>query len=166
MVMGVRLLLVDDDPIALQAVSYTLRHFLPAVTVETCMNPISALLRLQNESFAVVLSDFNMPDMNGLALLRAAQEGGADASFILMTGDSTDDMLTDGLRLGLFALVEKPLNRATFIPLVQQAIECHGLRQELTELRGTLREPGVEWGSLMGKLTAGTEKVFQPPLPY
>ena len=164
--MAVRLLVVDDDSFGLQAVSHTLRHYLPTATLETCGCPVSALLRLQGESFAVVLSDFNMPEMNGLGLLRAARERGSDASFILMTGDSTDDMLTEGLRLGMFPLVNKPLNRATFIPLVQQAIECHRLRQEVTELRRTLRESGVEGGCLMRGLVAETEEVFQPSLPY
>jgi DNA-binding NtrC family response regulator len=157
--MAVRLLLVDDDPCALQAVSHTLRHFLPALTIEACNSPVSVLLKLRSDSFAVVLSDFNMSEMNGLSLLRAARECGSDASFVLMTGDSTADMLTEGLRLGLFALLDKPLNRATFIPLIQQAIECYRLRQEVAELRQTLRESGVEWGSL-------TEEVFQPLLPY
>lgn len=161
-----RLLLVDDDPFALQAVSHTLRHHLPTVTIETCMNPVSALLRLQAQSFAVVLSDFNMPNMNGLHLLRAARECGSEASFILMTGDSTDGMLTEGLRLGMFALVDKPLNRAALIPLVQQAIECHRLRQEVTELRQALIDSGVELGSLMRGLVAEAEKVYQPLLPY
>ena len=164
--MAVRLLLIDDDPFALQAVSYTLRHHLPTVTIETCANPVSAVLRLRSESFAVVLSDFNMPDLNGLRLLRAARECGSEASFILMTGDSTDDMLTEGLRYGMFALLHKPFNRTELIPLIQQAIECHRLRQEVTELRRTLRESGVEWGSLMGRLAAETEEVFQPLLPY
>jgi len=59
--MEVRLLLVDDDPCVLQAVSQTLRHFLPAVSIDTCMNPTSALVRLLGGSFSVVLSDFNMP---------------------------------------------------------------------------------------------------------
>ena len=164
--MAVRLLVVDDDSFALQALSHTLHHYLPTVSIETCGSPVSALLRLQGESFAVVLSDFNMPEMNGLRLLRAARECGSDASFILMTGDNTEDKLTEGLRLGMFALVNKPLNRATFIPLVQQAIECHRLRREVTELRRTLRESGVDWGCLMRDLVAETEEVFQPLLPY
>ena len=164
--MTVRLLLVDDDPFALQAVSHTLRHFLPTLSLETSVNPVSALLKLERESFAVVLSDFNMPDMNGLGLLRAAREAGSEASFILMTGDSTDDMLIEGLRLGIFTLVNKPLNRATFIPLVQQAIECYRLRQEVTELRRTLRESGVEWDCLIRCRSAETEEMFQPLLPY
>jgi len=115
---AVRLLLVDDDRYTLEAVSQTLRHFLPSLTIETCSNPVSALSRFRHELFSVVLSDFTMPDMNGLSLLRAARESGSDASFIVMTGNSTDNMLTEGLRLGMFALVDKPLNRGTFIPLV------------------------------------------------
>jgi DNA-binding NtrC family response regulator len=164
--MAVRLMLVDDDPFALEAVSHTLRHYLPAVTIETCVNPVSALRGLQAQSFAVVLTDFNMPGMNGLCLLRAARENGSDASFIVMTGDGTDDILTEGLRLGMFALMDKPLNRLALIALVQQAIECHRLRQEVAELRRTLLESGVEWGCLTRGLIAETDEVFQPPLPY
>ena len=164
--MAVRLLLVDDDRYTLEAVSQTLRHFLPSLTIETCSNPVSALSRFRHELFSVVLSDFTMPDMNGLSLLRAARESGSDASFIVMTGNSTDNMLTEGLRLGMFALVDKPLNRGTFIPLVQEAIECHRLRQEVSALRRTLQEAGVDWESFMVKLTAETEEVLQPLLPY
>jgi hypothetical protein len=75
-------------------------------------------------------------------------------------------MLTEGLRLGLFSLVDKPLKRAMLIPLVQQAIECHRLRQEVSALRRTLKEAGVEAESLIGKLAAQTNEVFQPLLPY
>jgi DNA-binding NtrC family response regulator len=164
--MAVRLLLVDDDPFALQAVSHTLRHFLPAISIETCLNPVSALVKLRHESFAVVLSDFNMPDMNGLGFLRATREAGSDASFILMTGDSTDDMLTEGLRLGMFALVNKPVNRATFIPLVQQAIECYRLRQEVAELRRTLVESGNSLGEWMHSVGVALDVDTQPFLPF
>jgi DNA-binding NtrC family response regulator len=99
-------------------------------------------------------------------LLRTARESVADASFIVMAGEGTQDILTEGLRLGMFALVDKPLNRLALITLVQQAIECHGLRQEVAELRRTLTELGVEWGSLMRGLVEGMEEVFQPLVPY
>ena len=160
--MSTYLLLVDDDPCALEAVASTLQHYLPALSIVSCDSAVSALSRLRQESFAVVLSDFKMPNMNGLGLLRAARECGCDASFILMTGDSTDDMLVEGLRLGMFALVDKPLNRATFIPLVQQAIECHRLRQEVAALRRAV----IEMGSVTPVILEDSEEVFQPSLPY
>jgi two-component system, NtrC family, C4-dicarboxylate transport response regulator DctD len=164
--MGLKVLLVDDDPCALQAVASTLRRYLPALTIESCESAVSALSRLRHEPFAVVVSDFKMPDMNGLGLLRGTRECGSDASFILITGDSTDDMLTQGLRFGMFALVEKPLNRSTFIPLVQQAIECHRLRQEVAELRRALIESDVVCGSAIQGLIPETDEAFQPSLPY
>jgi len=117
--------------------------------------------KLQAEFFAVALTaGFNMAGMNAIMLLRAARESGADASFIVMTGEGTEDILTEGLRLGMFALVDKPLNRLALIALVQQAIECHRLRQEVAELRRTLGECGVERGSLMGTLAAESEASF------
>lgn len=164
--MSVRLMVVDDDPLTLEALSDTLRRHLPTAAIETFADASSALTRLQTESFAVVLTDFNMPDMNGLLLLRAAREDGSDASFIVMTADGSVDMLTEGLRLGMFALLNKPLNRLVLIPLVQQAIECHRLRREVAELRRTLIESGVELGSLMRGLVSETDEVFQPLLPY
>jgi DNA-binding NtrC family response regulator len=156
--MAVRLLLVDDDPVALDGLSQTLRLHLPAVTIETYDHPVLALRRLRSDSFAVVVSDVHMPEMNGLDLLRGARECGSDASFILMTGDSTADMLAEALRFGVFALLDKPLNQATFLPLVQQAIECHRLREEVAALRRTLKDSGV--------VMAPMEEVFQPLLPY
>ena len=50
--MDVRLMLVDDDAVALDTLSHTLRHYLSTVAIETYTNPSKALLRLQAESFA------------------------------------------------------------------------------------------------------------------
>ena len=160
--MDIQVLLVDDDPCTLETVAFTLQHYLPALTIESCQSAVSALSKLRQQSFAVVLSDFKMPEMNGLSLLRATRECGCDASFLLMTGASTEDMLVEGLRLGMFALVEKPLNPATFIPLVQQAIECHRLRREVAALRRTV----LETGSVTPAFLEETEQVFQATLPY
>jgi DNA-binding NtrC family response regulator len=164
--MQARLMVLDDDCVALDCLTVTLcRHF-PAAFIEKFNDPRQALLAIQHASVDVVLTDFSMPGMDGIQLLRAARESGSDASFIVMTGNSTDDMLTEGLRFGMFALLHKPLNRGALIPLVQQAIECHRLRQEVSELRRTLIDSGVDLGSLMSGLIEEKLEVFQTPLPY
>lgn len=164
--MDVRLMLVDDDALALDSLSHTLRHYLPSAAIEAFANPSKALLRLQAEPFAVVLTDFNMPGMNGLSLLRTARENGSDASFIVMTGDATEDMLAEGLQHGMFGLLNKPINRAALIPLVQQAMECHRLRREVATLRRTLIDSGVELGNLVPSEAARAGDWFQPLLPF
>lgn len=159
-------MLVDDDALALDSLSHTLRHYLSTVAIETFTNPSQALRRLQAESFAVVLTDFNMPGMTGLRLLRTAREHGSDASFIVMTGAATEDMLTEGLQHGMLGLLRKPVDRAALILLVQQGMECHRLRCEVAVLRRTLIESGVELGSLVASGRANPSDVFQPLLPF
>ena len=164
--MTVPLMLVDDDPLTLVSLTQTLRQHLPSVMVEAFADPILALRRLQERPFAVVVTDFNMPGIDGFQLLRSAREAGSAASFIVMTGDSTEDMLTEGLRFGMFGFIDKPLNRVALITLVQQAVECHRLRQEVAELRRTLIEAGTELGGFVRTLAPELEEAFQPPLPY
>lgn len=164
--MDVRLMLVDDDALALDSLSHMLRHYLSSVAIEAFADPSKALLRLQAEPFAVVLTDFNMPGMNGLRLLRAARENGSDASFIVITGDPTEDMLTEGLQHGMFGLLNKPVNRAALIPLVLQAMECYRLRREVASLRRMLIDSGVELGSLVPSEAARASDWVQPLLPF
>jgi len=164
--MAVSLMLVDDDPLALASLTQTLRRHLPTAIVEAFGDPTLALPRLQDQPFAVIVTDFSMPAINGFGLLRSAREAGSDAAFIVMTGDSIDSMLVEGLRFGVFGIIDKPINRLALIALIQQAIESHRLRQEVTELRRTLIEAGTELGSLVRGIVPETEEAFQPPLPY
>jgi DNA-binding NtrC family response regulator len=164
--MQTRLMIVDDDCLALDCLAAMLcRHF-PAASIETFNDPRQALLAIQQASFNVVLTDLNMPGMSGIHLLRAAREAGSDASFIVMTGDSADDILTEGLRLGMFALLHKPLNRTALIPAVQQAMECYRLRKEVAELRRTLVESGNSLGEWMHSVAVALDVDTQPVLPF
>jgi len=79
-----------------------------------------------------------------------------------MTGDSTDSMLIEGTRFGLFGFIDKPINRLALIVL----IECYRLRQEVTELRRILVDSGVRMEGIMPGVTSPPEKMVQPRLLY
>ena len=164
--MQARIMVVDDDSASLQSLSEMLHHHIASASVQTFTSPHTALLTLREREFDLVLSDFQMPGMNGISLMKAARENGCDASFILMTGEASEHLLTDGLRVGMFALLHKPLNRAALVPLLQQAIDCHRLRKEVTELRRMLVECGVELGVLVHNWATETDEYFQAQLPY
>lgn len=161
-----RLMLVDDDSVALDALSQTLRRHFPALAIESFTDPSTALLHLVDTRFGVVITDFNMPTMNGLSLLRTARERGIESSFIVVTADAADHLVTDGLRLGMFGLLTKPLNRATLVPLVQQAMECYRLRQEVTALRKTLQYSGLEHEPWLLPAGLAYDEDSQPWLPF
>ena len=83
-----------------------------------------------------------------------------------MTGDSTDSILVEGLQFGVFGFIDKPINRLALIALIQQAIECYRLRQEVTELRRIFVDSGVRMEGIMPGVTSQPEKMVQPRLLY
>lgn len=67
-----------------------------------------------------VVSDFNMPNMNGLELLRSLKESeGTPPPFIMITAIASEDFRRDVEALGGFAVVEKPIHLKELLALVQ-----------------------------------------------
>ena len=90
-----RIMLVDDDPMASMLVAAILEdagHQL--VVCATAAEAIERLLR--QDQVELVLSDLNMPDMDGLALLRVLREKGHALPFVLLSGDETVDVSVAG----------------------------------------------------------------------
>lgn len=70
----------------------------------------SALWALGREPVHLVLSDYNMPGMDGLGLLHRLRAAPATAplGFILVTGRADADLVAEGHRLGMNNLIRKP----------------------------------------------------------
>lgn len=81
----------------------------------------AALNKLIADPVHLVLSDYNMPGMDGLELLRALRQHKATAriGFILVTGNPTPDLVAKGKALGLNNIIKKPFSTAS----MKQCIE-------------------------------------------
>ena len=123
--MGLRILVVDDDPMMLQMLPPHLQDLdvNPRVDgVETAQTPdaaLAALSRMAGDSPLVVLSDFNLKaSMNGLDLLKEVQRRRPDAVRVLFSGyalDQLGDVHAGGATHGF---VEKPMRiREMLAPL-------------------------------------------------
>src|SRR5689334_1163305 len=77
------ILVVDDEEIVLAALRETLRR--EGYDVTTVSNPVSALELLHQKSFAVILTDQQMPQLTGLEFLAQAKSVQPDATRILIT---------------------------------------------------------------------------------
>ena len=103
-------LLVDDDDLVRAALESQLR--VRGYEVSAVESGREALARLQSrERFDLLLSDYAMPAMNGLALIGEAQRMAPDLRAILLTGFVTDDaeLAIEGARSGAFSLLRKPV---------------------------------------------------------
>ncbi|WP_411963221.1 response regulator [Haloferax sp. YSMS24] len=103
---GIRLLHVDDDPHFAELASLNLERRLPGVDVETCERGSQALDRLESERFDCLVSDFQMPEMDGVELLEAVRER-SDVPFILFTGHGSEEVASDAIAAGVSDYVQK-----------------------------------------------------------
>lgn len=119
------MLLVDDDPTMLRLMSKLLSIDMEVVT---CTSPLQALRVLEQRPFDVVCSDYRMPGMNGVDMLRAAAQVQEDASCLLVTAAA--DEVPGGERRQYFVLV-KPFDPDRLVRLVEQLARVSQMKRSV-----------------------------------
>ena len=84
----------------------------------------SAFDKLVTDPVHLVLSDYNMPGMDGLQLLQALRQNRTTAriGFILVTGNPTPDLITKGKALGLNNIIKKPFSTASMKLCIESVV--------------------------------------------
>ena len=83
-----------------------------------------ALTKLVSDPVHLVLSDYNMPGMDGLELLQALRQNKTTAriGFILVTGNPTPDLVSRGKALGLNNIIKKPFSTACMKQCIESVV--------------------------------------------
>ena len=104
-----RLLLVDDDPMALAVVAQALAK--SGHDIETAGGGLEALAKLADEPFRVLVCDWEMPGMDGPELCRAARAASHDDLYVIMlTARSGEVARLDALHAGADDYLPKPFD--------------------------------------------------------
>jgi signal transduction histidine kinase len=130
---GARLLIVDDEAALMTALCKTLElegYFATGFT-----SARRALEELAKHEFDILLTDLMMPEMDGIALLRAAQEIDRDLAGIVMTGHGTIDTAVKALQSGALDYVLKPFRLDNLLPALTRALATRRLLAENIRLR-------------------------------
>ncbi|MFC4549107.1 MULTISPECIES: PAS domain-containing protein [Halorussus] len=103
----IRALLVDDDAAVSELTATYLRRVGDSIspTVET--DPGAALDRLEREEFDCVVSDYDMPRMNGLEFLDAVRDVEPDLPFVLFTGKGSEEIASEAISAGVTDYLQK-----------------------------------------------------------
>ena len=135
---ALRILVVDDEPSNRAIVADILhdqRH-----EVETAASGAEALQKVAAGPFDLMLSDLRMPGMDGLELLRAAQQAQPDLAVILMTAFGTIQSAIEAMKHGAYDYLQKPFAKDELIARVRRAAERAFLVRENQKLRRRLED--------------------------
>lgn len=102
----ISVLLVDDEPVILD-IARTFLERNGEFTVTTVLSAEEGLAMLNERDFDAVVSDYEMPVMNGLGFLRAIREGGGSIPFIIFTGRGREDVVIEALNAGADYYIQK-----------------------------------------------------------
>lgn len=118
-----KILLVDDDENLLLSLKRNLRK---EYAVFCSLSGEEGLERLQIEEFAVVVSDFQMPGMNGIAFLQMVRELSPGTSRVMLTGQADLTVALEAMNKGnVFRFLEKPTSAEELKVVLTEAVELY-----------------------------------------
>lgn len=102
----IALLLVDDEPTLLEVARLFLERS-GEITVTPAESPTEAFALLKEISFDVIVSDYEMPGMNGIELLKTIRSSGNSIPFIIFTGKGREQIVIEALNQGADFYLQK-----------------------------------------------------------
>ena len=113
------ILVVDDNEDLLETFSLILKR--RGFHVETAGNGVSAVDRYKEHAFDVTLMDIVMPEMNGVEAFRKIRELDPEASVILMTAYSEEELIQIAKNEGARKVINKPIRIDQLIDMIKEA---------------------------------------------
>lgn len=94
----------------------------------------------QNNLVDIILSDFKMPDLNGIEVLEQVKKINPEISFVIVTAYGTVENAVKAMRLGAFDYISKPVDLDELDLMIERIIEHKSLKSENQLLKTQLQE--------------------------
>src|SRR5471032_1027453 len=152
-----RVLIVEDDAAARVGLEQLIKSW--GFLAESAADGEAALEKVTSFRPAIVITDLVMPRMDGIALLRALQQQGADVTTLLLTAQGTVETAVEAMKEGAYDYLTKPVDIQRLKILLDKIVERLETQREVKALRRQLREHGT-FGPLIGNSPA-MRKIYQ-----
>ncbi|WP_231865976.1 MULTISPECIES: response regulator [unclassified Alcanivorax] len=146
-----QVMLVDDEDYILKALKRTINMYTDW-DVETYQDPREALRRARTTVFDAVITDYMMPELNGLELLQELRDLQPDTIRILLTGVIDIETVMSAInKAGAFRFIPKPWDDEQLLDNIREGLKFRDillenriLAETVREQRQTLRSLGYE----------------------
>lgn len=118
--MSKKVMIVDDSKAIRQSLAFTLKSV--GYDVVEATNGIDALDLMKDNSIGLFISDVNMPEMDGITLLKKLKDDKdyKHTPVIMLTTEASGDMITEGKEAGAKAWIIKPFQPEQLIEAVKK----------------------------------------------
>ena len=123
-----RILVAEDDKVPRALITRLLENSGYIVTIAE--DGIDALLRMGEASYDLILSDINMPNLDGFKLLEMKNQKSIETPVIFITGSSSSEDKKKGFELGAADYIKKPIDKEALLLSVKNVIEKQKKEQD------------------------------------
>jgi len=155
--MPARILLVEDEANMVRMLAKILER--KGYIVDTAPNGAVALDRLAGAAADIVITDLNMPVMDGMQLMRAMHERRLTPITIVLTGHGTVQSAVEAMKLGASDYLIKPCNPDELLIVLERQLDARQLRREVRQLKQDLRKYD-RYGEIVGT-SAAMQEVYR-----
>ena len=131
------ILIVDDEPNYLVVLSELLKD--EGFEVFTAPDGPSGLRLVEDVDLDLVVTDMQMPGMNGLELLQRVKEKNRDLPVVVITAFAEVDKAVRAMQAGAFSYLAKPFSNDELIITLNKAAQHYSLLRENRRLRSEIR---------------------------
>jgi DNA-binding NtrC family response regulator len=132
----VRILVVDDEAMMADSLKQNLVE--EGYTVDTALTGADAIELFDRGGHHVAICDVQLPDMDGLEVLRHIKDAQPATEVIVMTGFGTVQRAIEATKAGAFWFLEKPFEFEVLLPLIERAVQHRELIVETETMRRNL----------------------------
>jgi len=135
-----KLLVLDDDQLILDVLKRMLEILGYEVMVVSDAQSALDIVRSGPDKIDVILSDINMPGMNGIQFIQCVKDIDPNIVTVIITGFASSENAIASLRAGAFNLISKPFNNNELSIVIERAVEKRRLKRQLDSYHSHIEE--------------------------
>jgi DNA-binding NtrC family response regulator len=116
--MNVMVMVIDDDKESRESLESALQ--LNGFQVKSFHSPRRALKEYKSSAIDVVITDYHLPGMTGMDILKTIHRKKSDTPVIIISGEQEKDIASRSLQFGASAFLPKPLNIKAVIAILKK----------------------------------------------
>jgi len=144
---SLNLLYVEDNQEARESTLSVLEQFFSNIT--TGYDGVDGLDKFKSGKYDLVITDINMPNKNGIDMIRDIRDINKDVPVLVVSAYSESSFFLETIKLNVEGYLLKPIELNQFIDLLSKTIEKIKLRYELREYQESLEEKVKEQVSML-----------------